>query len=307
MEICAVIVAAGMSSRMGEFKPMLNIGSISVAQRIVTTLRQVGISKIIVVTGHNADMLERHLSKSGAIFLRNENYRTTQMFDSARIGLSYIVDKCDAVLFTPVDIPLFTADTVRKLLSSGADYACPVCCGERGHPILLSEKVVRRVLEDNGEGGLAGALARCGFEETLVPVEDRGVLYDADTPEDFNALLGYHNSQLVRPVVKVALARELPFFDERIAMLLRLIEETSSVQAACRRMQMSYSSGWHTINGIESQLGYRLVERSHGGSGGGSSCLSPEGTQLLLRFDRFNDAMKEQAKLLYDRHFSDIF
>ncbi|NCC69936.1 MAG: glycosyl transferase, partial [Clostridia bacterium] len=79
MEICAVIVAAGMSSRMGEFKPMLNIGSISVAQRIVATLRQAGISKIVVVTGHNADTLERHLSKSGAIFLRNENYRTTQM------------------------------------------------------------------------------------------------------------------------------------------------------------------------------------------------------------------------------------
>ncbi|HWP79844.1 MAG TPA: NTP transferase domain-containing protein [Candidatus Acidoferrum sp.] len=307
MEICAVIAAAGMSSRMGEFKPMLTIGSISVAQRIVATLRQAGVSKIVVVTGHNADALERHLSKSGAVFLRNENYRTTQMFDSARIGLSYILDKCDAALFTPVDIPLFTAGTVRKLMKSGADYACPVCCGQRGHPILLSRNVIQKVLEDSGEGGLAGALARCGIPEAPVEVEDRGVLFDADTPEDFDVLLDYHNSQLVRPVVKVALARELPFFDERIAMLLRLIEETSSVHAACRRMQMSYSAGWNTINGIESQLGYRLVERSHGGSGGGSSRLSPEGTALLQRFDRFNDGLKRQAERLYDRYFSDIF
>lgn len=306
MEIGAVIVAAGMSSRMGEFKPMLTIGSISIAQRIVATLRQTGISKIVVVTGHNADTLERHLSKSGAEFIRNENYRTTQMFDSARIGLSYIADKCDAALFTPVDIPLFTADTVRRLTLSGADYACPVCSGERGHPILLSASVIHRVLEDSGEGGLAGALSRCGAAETLVPVEDRGILFDADTPEDFDSLLDYHNSQLVRPVVKVALAKELPFFDERIAMLLRLTQETSSVQAACRRMQMSYSAGWNTINGIESQLGYRLVERSHGGSGGGSSRLSPEGAALLQRFDRFNEALKEAALCMYGEYFSDI-
>ena len=72
-------------------------------------------------------------------------------------------------------------------------------------------------------------------------------------------------------------------------------------------MQMSYSSGWNTINGIESQLGCRLVERSHGGSGGGSSRLSPEGIELLRRFDRVNGAMNEQAEDLYNRYFSDIF
>ena len=51
MQIGAVIVAAGMSSRMGDFKPMLNIGSISIAQRIVATFHQAGVSKIVVVTG----------------------------------------------------------------------------------------------------------------------------------------------------------------------------------------------------------------------------------------------------------------
>ena len=40
MSIGAVIVAAGMSSRMGDFKPLLSIGSQSIAQRIVSTLRQ---------------------------------------------------------------------------------------------------------------------------------------------------------------------------------------------------------------------------------------------------------------------------
>ena len=63
MKTGAVIVAAGMSSRMGEFKPMLNIGSISVAQRVIATLKQAGVNRIVVVTGYQAATLERHLSR----------------------------------------------------------------------------------------------------------------------------------------------------------------------------------------------------------------------------------------------------
>ena len=61
MQTGALIVAAGKSSRMGDFKPMLQLGSISIAQRVINNFRQAGISKIVVVTGYNADALERHL------------------------------------------------------------------------------------------------------------------------------------------------------------------------------------------------------------------------------------------------------
>ena len=54
MNIGAVIVAAGRSSRMGDFKPMLNIGSISIAQRIIATFHQADVTKIAMVTGYNA-------------------------------------------------------------------------------------------------------------------------------------------------------------------------------------------------------------------------------------------------------------
>ena len=77
MRTAALIVAAGMSSRMGQFKPMLNIGSITIAQRVVDTFRQAGIRKIVMVTGYNAVMLERHLAGSDVIFLRNDRYETT--------------------------------------------------------------------------------------------------------------------------------------------------------------------------------------------------------------------------------------
>ena len=307
MEIGALIVAAGMSRRMGEFKPMLSIGSISVAQRVVATLSQAGVSKIVMVTGYNATMLERHLSGNGIIFLRNERYETTQMFDSVKIGLSYLLDKCDRVLFTPVDVPLFTAKTVKTILDSGAPLAVPMCQGRQGHPILIARELIPEILNDSGEMGLKGAMDRCSVPLLRIDVEDFGTIHDADTPEDFSALVEYHNSQLVRPVVSVSLTKEKPFFDSKIAMLLMLIDETKSVRAAGQRMQLSYSSCWNTIRTLESQLNYTLIERSQGGAGGSQSRLTDRGRELLERYNAYEQSLKEQANALYDQYFGGLF
>ena len=305
MQIGAVIVAAGMSSRMGDFKPMLNIGSISIAQRIVATFHQAGVDRIVVITGYNAQQLERHLSNSGLIFLRNVDYETTQMFDSAKIGLRYLQDKCDRILFTPVDIPLFTAMTVTELIASGAELACPVCRGQTGHPLLIASSLVPALLNDSGEGGLAGAISRCGAAMTQVPVDDPGILHDADTPADYRALLEYHNEQLIRPELSVALAREKAFFDEKTAMLLSLVEETGSVRSACQRMQISYSGGWNIIRALESQLRFPLLERSQGGASGGESRLTEKGRRLVACYEGFSRELRETAGALFDRYFGD--
>ena len=305
MQIGAVIVAAGMSSRMGDFKPMLNIGSISIAQRIVATFHQAGVTKIAVVTGYNAPLLERHLANSGLVFLRNEEYASTQMFDSARIGLGYMRDKCESILFTPVDIPLFTAMTVTQLIESGAPLCCPVCEGKTGHPLLIASSLVDAILADSGEGGLQGAISRCGTEMRQIPVDDPGVLHDADTPADYKALLQFHNEQLIRPEIAVSLSREKPFFDEKTAMLLALVDETSSVRSACGRMQISYSTGWNIIRALESQLHFPLLERSQGGANGGESRLTEKGKRLLGCYERYSEHLRREAAELFESYFGE--
>ena len=307
MQIGALIVAAGMSSRMGDFKPMLNIGSISVAQRVIATLTQAGVSKIVMVTGYNATTLERHLSGNGIIFLRNDHYETTQMFDSVKIGLDYLKDKCDNILFTPVDVPLFTARTVKTILDSGAPLAAPMCEGKQGHPILIANELIPEILNDCGEMGLKGAMDRCSVPLLRINVEDPGTIHDADTPEDFSALVEYHNAQLVRPVVSVSLTKEKPFFDSKIAMLLTLIDETKSVRAAGQRMQLSYSSCWNIIRTLESQLNYSLIDRSQGGAGGSTSDLTLKGRELLERYNAYEKQLKEQANNLYETYFGGLF
>ena len=306
MQTAALIVAAGMSSRMGDFKPMLSIGSITIAQRVIANFHQAGIGKIVMVTGYQAVTLERHLSGSGVIFLRNDHYETTQMFDSVKIGLEYLMDKCDRVLFTPVDVPLFTAETVRRLLASEAALACPVCDGQQGHPLLISAALLPKILSDCGEQGLKGAVSRCGAALTAVAVDDPGTLRDADTPEDYSALVEYHNSQLIRPVVSVSLNREMPFFDRKPAMLLMLIDETSSVRAAGQRMQLSYSSCWNLIHTLESQLNFPLIERTQGGAGGSQSRLTQRGRLLLERFNAYEQKLRDTASELYESYFGGL-
>ena len=305
-EAGALIVAAGLSSRMGDFKPMLSLGSISIAQRIIATFHKAGIERIAVVTGYRAVELERHLAGCGIVFLRNEDYAHTEMFDSVRIGLDYLKDKCGKILFTPVDIPLFTAKTVRALLDADARLASPVCGGRTGHPILLGADLVPGILADDGRDGLRGALARSGVPMTAVPVDDPGILLDADTPKDYKALLACHNEQLLRPEVRVSLVREKPFLDEDIYMLFMLVEEYGSVRKACERMQMSYSKGWNTIRRLESQVDRPLIYRNQGGAGARRSGLTAFGRAYLAAYRAYADAVRERAGELFEAYFGDI-
>lgn len=198
----AVITAAGLSSRMGDFKPMLEIGGVSFARRIIATLKEAGINEIVVVTGHNADELEAHLAGSGAVFIRNNNYRDTQMFDSACIGFRYMLERCDRIIFTPVDIPLFRADTVKALLRSSASITYPLTGGRRGHPVIIDAETAKKILADSGENGLKGAFARCAGTTEDIDADDRGTLRDADTPDEYQTLKDYYGGQQSRSINK---------------------------------------------------------------------------------------------------------
>ena len=138
---------------------------------------------------------------------------------------------------------------------------------------------------------------------TRVEVEDPGVLHDADTPADYAELLSYHNAHLIRPELSVSLAREKPFFDEKTAMLLELVDETSSVRLACQRMQISYSGGWNIIRALESQLHFPLLERSQGGASGGESRLTERGRELLSCYEAYSEALRKSAAALFEQYF----
>lgn len=307
MRTAALIVAAGMDERTDAIGPMRNLGSISVAQRIIATYHQAGIRRIAIVTGYQADELEHHLSNNEVVFLRNPDYADTRMFDSVKIGLEYLKDKCDRVFLAPVNIPFFTYETVRELMACPHPLVSPVCGGKSGHPILIAASLFDRLLLDSGKDGIQGALERSGMEMEMVPVDDPGIFNDFRYTGKYHTLLEQHNAKLVRPMLQVSLAREKPFFDAKLALLLNLVDETGSVRTACQRMQISYSGGWNMIRTLESQLHKPLIERSRGGAGGGRSYLTEEGRLFIGNFRRFEEELRQEANVLFENCFGDFF
>lgn len=190
----AVIAAAGMSSRMGACKQLLRIGGLTLVERILRSFQAVGVEELVVVTGFRADEVEASLAGYPVTFLRNERYRQSQMFDSAKLGFAHLQGRCRRVFFTPADVPLFSTATLRALLAVNAPLVQPVTDSQLGHPILLGREVLPLLLADEGEGGLAGALARTGVAAQLLPVADPGSLLDADTPEAFARLNELYHS-----------------------------------------------------------------------------------------------------------------
>ena len=181
MRTGAVIVAAGMSSRMGDFKPMLKIGAISMVQRVIANYQQAGVFPIVLVTGYCGDELKKHVAGTGVICVHHEAYAATEMLDSAKLGFSYIADKCDRTFFSPVDVPLFTVNTAAKLMRADAAVVKPVHKGRHGHPILLFARVLPELLSAEAEGGLRRVIdAVCGGNIATVEVDDdsRAMYFD---------------------------------------------------------------------------------------------------------------------------------
>ena len=188
-KIGAVVAAAGLSSRMGKFKPLLPFDGATVIGRCIANLRAAGAEEIVVVTGYRGEELAEALRGSGVRCVQNPDYASTQMFDSLCLGLRELPGDCGVVLLTPGDVPLVRPETIRALLAARAGFACPVCAGRRGHPVALDARYLPALLGWSGDGGLRGAIAALGIPTTDVAVDDAGMCCDLDTPEDYAAVL----------------------------------------------------------------------------------------------------------------------
>lgn len=191
-----IVLAAGLSSRMGAFKPLLELDGISMVRRVVQSMREAGAGPVIVVTGHQRENLEGHLAGSGAIFVHNPDFASTQQLDSLKLALARVRPGCGRVLISPADIPLVQRETVKHLLDAEGDFVRPRFGRRAGHPVVISAKLIPCVLEYTGADGLRGVVRAGGFQVLDVPVEDPGILMDNDTPEDFQKSLAYERVQL---------------------------------------------------------------------------------------------------------------
>jgi molybdate transport system regulatory protein len=66
--------------------------------------------------------------------------------------------------------------------------------------------------------------------------------------------------------------------------LLELIGRHGSISQAAKAMSMSYKRAWYLIDGFNAMFREPLIERQHGGKGGGSATLTPFGERVVCEY-----------------------
>lgn len=295
----AVIAAASKKDAV----PLLKVGSIPIVRRIVLTLQQAGVFPIVVVTGTEELEVTHQVAPLGVVFIKNTECEEPELFSSVRLGLSYLQGKCDSVVFTPVNAPMFSARTLHTLLACPADIVTPTYNGCGGHPIVLRSRVILQLLAYAGPDGLRGAVRQCLCDKQRLPVDDPGILMSVHNQPQLRQHLQEHNVSLLTPSVKISIDKEDVFLNSRLKLLLFLIADLCSVRQACLHMGLSYQKAWDMINRLERELGYAVVTRQHGGKNGGKTCLTDRGQRLMLTFQQYEDELHAFARQRFDALF----
>jgi molybdenum cofactor cytidylyltransferase len=186
-DITALVLAAGFSSRMKRFKPLLPLGRMTALERCVNLFRDAGVNDVRVVVGYRADELIPILDGRHIRWIMNDRFQEG-MFSSVQAGVR---DLESAFFLLPVDMPLVRRTTVSDVLTarSGqpADVWIPSFSGKRGHPPLISTIHRSDLLQWNGDGGLRAFLNERALHIVEVEVADEHTLIDMDSPEHYEA------------------------------------------------------------------------------------------------------------------------
>jgi CTP:molybdopterin cytidylyltransferase MocA len=186
--LSAIILSAGLSTRLGEFKPLLPLGNERFLERVIALYRSVGVQDIRVVTGHRYEEVTAIAERSGARPVFNPDF-AQGMFSSVVAGVSDLPQGCTGFFIHPVDIPLVRRHTLIDLQNAfnhgNAGVCYPTFLDVRGHPPLISGNYANALKVGTGQGGLRQFLNGYEAQSLNVPVVDAFILKDIDTPEDY--------------------------------------------------------------------------------------------------------------------------
>ena len=109
-----------------------------------------------------------------------------------------------------------------------------------------------------------------------------------------------------REKIQVKLIGQEAFFGPGPRQLLLGIQERGSVAGACQAIGISYSKGRGIIRRMEQELGFELVQRRQGGTGGGSAGLTPKGEMFLAVFARYERTVQDYAQSIFEDYFREL-
>ena len=186
----AIVLAAGLSRRMGRPKLLLELRGKPVIRHVVESVIDAGIRRVLVVTGPENDALARALAGLDVQLAINPAPESGQA-SSVGAGVSALPAGTDAVLIALGDQPGVPADVIPALIEAikapGKAIAAPRYADGLGNPVLFASSVFAELLALSGDRGARAVIER---DPSRLAVVDVGspMPRDIDTPEDYERL-----------------------------------------------------------------------------------------------------------------------
>ena len=182
-KVAAIVMAAGFSSRMHAFKPLLPLMDSTVVETTVAVFQKAGILNVTVVIGHERERMASYLAQCGIDYVVNEAY-ALGMFGSIQVGEATLKSDMCAFFVMPVDIPSVKPSTISLLTeyfdADQMDVLYPTYRDKRGHPPLISSRLSNAIRTFGGQGGLKALLNDGRWRISHLEVDDEGILMDID-------------------------------------------------------------------------------------------------------------------------------
>jgi len=183
MNVAAILLAAGKSSRFGANKLLHPLQGLPIALHAASALKSAFPGALAVVSPGSP--LQALLEKAGLRIIVSERAHEG-MGESLKSGIA-ATREADGWVVALADMPFvrpLTHLNIERALRRGAAIAAPAYLGERGHPVGLSGRFRDDLLALSGDAGARLILKNHAREIHLVEVDDPGVLKDIDTPQD---------------------------------------------------------------------------------------------------------------------------
>jgi molybdenum cofactor cytidylyltransferase len=186
----AIVLAAGMSTRMGQSKLLLPwTAKRTIIEHILEQLIMARVDHITIVTGHRSGEVRQLVTPFDVNTVYNARYKTGEMLSSLKAGLQAMPANIAAALVVLGDQPRIQPRIINQVLATYAegagDIVAPSYKMRRGHPILIDRRYWHEILTLPDEGAPRDVIDAHQDHIAYVNVDTDSVLRDVDTPQDY--------------------------------------------------------------------------------------------------------------------------
>ena len=197
IKITCLVLAAGLSSRMtiGN-KLLLKVKNITVIENTIKNLYKSNIDEILIVLGHQSNLLSKALKNFKIPLIINDSYKEG-ISSSIKKGISSIDNKSNGVMICLADMPKITSKTYNILIerfkkfydSSTPLIILPAYNGETGNPVILSNHFFSELKKISGDIGAKFLIKKNKKYIKKVILSEKYILEDIDTLEKYKELI----------------------------------------------------------------------------------------------------------------------